>query len=95
MMAELTALENVMVPLLLQKKDRAEAERASRHWLERVGLSHRATEGAAKGLGFALATGLTIGCYTLIDASGVLVREWRKVKVNGHVENVLQAARSL
>ena len=31
----------------------------------------------------------------LIDASGVLVREWRKVKVNGHVENVLQAARSL
>lgn len=36
-----------------------------------IGLSHRATEGAAKGLGFALATGLTIGCYTLIDASGV------------------------
>ena len=31
----------------------------------------------------------------LVDASGVLVREWRKVKVNGHVENVLQAARSL
>ena len=31
----------------------------------------------------------------LIDAAGVLVREWRKVKVNGHVENVLQAARSL
>jgi drug/metabolite transporter (DMT)-like permease len=36
-----------------------------------IGLSHRATEGARKGLGFALATGLTIGCYTLIDASGV------------------------
>src|SRR5262249_31534 len=36
-----------------------------------IGLSHRATEGTAKGLGFALATGLTIGCYTLIDASGV------------------------
>ena len=36
-----------------------------------IGLSHRATEGATKGLGFALATGLTIGCYTLIDASGV------------------------
>jgi drug/metabolite transporter (DMT)-like permease len=36
-----------------------------------MGLSHRATEGAMKGLGFALATGLTIGCYTLIDASGV------------------------
>jgi len=36
-----------------------------------MGLSHRATEGALKGLGFALATGLTIGVYTLIDASGV------------------------
>jgi drug/metabolite transporter (DMT)-like permease len=36
-----------------------------------IGLSHRATEGALKGLGFALGTGLTIGCYTLIDASGV------------------------
>lgn len=31
----------------------------------------------------------------LIDSAGVLVREWRKVKVNGHVENVLEAARSL
>jgi len=36
-----------------------------------IGLSHRATEGAMKGLGYALATGLTIGCYTVIDASGV------------------------
>jgi len=36
-----------------------------------IGISHRAAEGAAKGLSFALATGLTIGCYTLIDASGV------------------------
>lgn len=36
-----------------------------------IGLSHRATQGAMKGLGFALATGFTIGCYTLIDASGV------------------------
>jgi drug/metabolite transporter (DMT)-like permease len=34
-----------------------------------MGLSHRATIGA--GLGYALATGLTIGAYTLIDASGV------------------------
>jgi drug/metabolite transporter (DMT)-like permease len=34
-----------------------------------MGLSHRATIG--KGLAFALATGVTIGCYTLIDASGV------------------------
>jgi drug/metabolite transporter (DMT)-like permease len=36
-----------------------------------IGISHRATQGAAKGLGFALATGFTIGCYTLIDATGV------------------------
>jgi drug/metabolite transporter (DMT)-like permease len=36
-----------------------------------IGLSHRATQGATKGLAFALATGLTIGIYTLIDASGV------------------------
>ena len=31
----------------------------------------------------------------LIDAGGVLRREWRKVKVNGHVEEVLEAAKSL
>ena len=36
-----------------------------------IGVSHRASEGALKGIGFALATGLTIGAYTLIDASGV------------------------
>ena len=31
----------------------------------------------------------------LIDADGVLRREWRKVKVKGHVEEVLAAAREL
>jgi len=31
----------------------------------------------------------------LIDAEGILRREWRKVKVNGHVEEVLEAAQSL
>lgn len=36
-----------------------------------IGFSHRASEGAARGFAFALATGLTIGCYTLIDATGV------------------------
>jgi drug/metabolite transporter (DMT)-like permease len=36
-----------------------------------IGLSHRASDGALKGLAYALGTGLTIGCYTLIDASGV------------------------
>lgn len=36
-----------------------------------IGLSHRATKGALTGLAYALGTGLTIGIYTLIDASGV------------------------
>jgi peroxiredoxin Q/BCP len=31
----------------------------------------------------------------LIDADGVLRREWRKVKVKGHVDEVLQAAENL
>ena len=31
----------------------------------------------------------------LIDGQGVLRREWRKVKVPGHVEQVLEAARAL
>jgi drug/metabolite transporter (DMT)-like permease len=36
-----------------------------------IGISHRASQGAATGLRYALATGFTIGCYTLIDATGV------------------------
>jgi drug/metabolite transporter (DMT)-like permease len=36
-----------------------------------IGISHRASQGIHSGLGYALATGVTIGCYTLIDASGV------------------------
>ena len=31
----------------------------------------------------------------LIDGDGVLQKEWRKVRVKGHVEEVLKAARSL
>jgi thioredoxin-dependent peroxiredoxin len=31
----------------------------------------------------------------LIDGKGVLRREWRKVKVQGHAEEVLEAAKSL
>jgi peroxiredoxin Q/BCP len=31
----------------------------------------------------------------LVDASGVLRREWRKVKINGHAQEVLAAARAL
>jgi len=36
-----------------------------------IGISHRASAGAKQGLLYALSTGFTIGCYTLIDASGV------------------------
>ena len=36
-----------------------------------IGISHRASEGAREGLLYALGTGFTIGCYTLIDATGV------------------------
>jgi peroxiredoxin Q/BCP len=31
----------------------------------------------------------------LLDATGILRREWRKVKVPGHAEEVLEAAKSL
>lgn len=31
----------------------------------------------------------------LIDGEGILQREWRKLKVDGHAEEVLEAARSL
>ncbi|HEX5419688.1 MAG TPA: peroxiredoxin [Gammaproteobacteria bacterium] len=31
----------------------------------------------------------------LVDSAGVLRKEWRKVRVGGHVENVLEAALSL
>jgi len=31
----------------------------------------------------------------LLDAGGVLRREWRKVKVDGHAEEILEAAKSL
>jgi peroxiredoxin Q/BCP len=31
----------------------------------------------------------------LIDGKGVLAREWRKVKVDGHADEVLEAARAL
>ena len=31
----------------------------------------------------------------LIDSSGILQHEWRKVRIKGHVEDVLQAAQAL
>lgn len=36
-----------------------------------IGISHRSAKGAYAGLAYALGTGVTIGCYTLIDATGV------------------------
>ena len=36
-----------------------------------IGISHRAAEGATTAFLYALGTGLTIGIYTIIDASGV------------------------
>jgi drug/metabolite transporter (DMT)-like permease len=36
-----------------------------------IGLSHRASAGAMAGLSYALGTGLSIGIYTLVDATGV------------------------
>jgi drug/metabolite transporter (DMT)-like permease len=36
-----------------------------------IGLSHRGSDGVARGFAFALGTGLTIGIYTVIDATGV------------------------
>jgi peroxiredoxin Q/BCP len=34
-------------------------------------------------------------CTFLFDAAGALVQQWRKVKVKGHAEAVLAAARGL
>jgi len=36
-----------------------------------IGISHRASEGIRAGLLYAVGTGLTIGVYTLVDATGV------------------------
>jgi putative ABC transport system ATP-binding protein len=41
LLPELTALENVMVPLLMQGKSTAEAKSISQASLERIGLGHR------------------------------------------------------
>jgi lipoprotein-releasing system ATP-binding protein len=43
LLPEFTALENAMMPCLIQRHPRAEAERRSRAMLERVGLGHRLT----------------------------------------------------
>ncbi len=40
-----------------------------------IGISHRAVAGANKGFAYALATGATIGVYTVIDAAGVRAAE--------------------
>jgi lipoprotein-releasing system ATP-binding protein len=43
LLPEFTALENAMMPALIQRLPRAEAERKARTILERVGLGHRLT----------------------------------------------------
>ncbi|MCF6378116.1 ABC transporter ATP-binding protein [Nocardioides KLBMP 9356] len=42
LVAELTALENVALPLLLQGFGKRQAEKAAGPWLERLGVAHRA-----------------------------------------------------
>ena len=41
LLPEFTALENVAMPLLIRRMNRAEALREARPWLEEVGLGHR------------------------------------------------------
>jgi len=41
LMAELSALENVMIPLKLLGRDESECRRKASFWLEKVGLAHR------------------------------------------------------
>lgn len=48
LMAELSAAENVAVPLLIQGVSQAEAIERSKLWLGRVGLSHRLTHRPAE-----------------------------------------------
>lgn len=40
-----------------------------------IGISHRAVDGANKGFAYALATGVVVGIYTVVDAAGVRAAE--------------------
>ena len=44
--------------------------------------------------GIAYAEGIERSTF-LIDPKGILAKEWRKVRVKGHVEEVLEAVREL
>lgn len=48
LLPEFTALENVIMPLLIAGKDRAKVEPAGREWLERVGLGARTAHQAGE-----------------------------------------------
>ena len=48
LLPEFTALENVLMPLLISGQDRVKAEPAGRQWLERVGLGERTTHQAGE-----------------------------------------------
>lgn len=48
LLPEFTALENVLMPLLVAGADRKESEAAARDWLQRVGLGERSTHQAGE-----------------------------------------------
>ena len=48
LLPEFTALENVLMPLLIAGEDRKKVEPAGRQWLERVGLGERTTHQAGE-----------------------------------------------
>jgi lipoprotein-releasing system ATP-binding protein len=48
LLPEFTALENVIMPLLIAGEDRKKVEPAGREWLERVGLAERTTHQAGE-----------------------------------------------
>ena len=79
----------------------AEAKQRARHLLEKYGLGDwvdKRCETLSKGMGQKvqlLGTLIHDPDLVILDASGKLRREWRKVKVDGHAEDVLAAAREL
>lgn len=48
LMAELTALENVMLPMMITKLDENQAEERAKDWLHKVGLEERLTHRPAE-----------------------------------------------
>ena len=78
-------------PEMTPEELRAVAEVAHKHGLKLAANAH----GARSVKEAILAGADTIEHASLIDEEGILVREWRKVKVKGHVEEVLEAVKEL